>query len=214
MDSIVLNINLRDQKGSNSVRKVRKNGLTPAVVYGNFGNKVIAVDTVDFESTIKKYKSINTIVFDLKCKEDDSSILSIISEIQRHPLTNEIYNIDFKEVSLKEKVAVDVPLVTYGDCVGIKLGGILEQHMWSISIECLPNAIPEEYRVDISALTVGDFLHVSELPEQEGINIVSNEKDLVLAIVASRKSLSAEATEESSSTEPEVTKQKNVNSSE
>ncbi len=211
MDRVVLKVSQRSERGKGEVKQLRQKGLTPAVVYGELGNEVISVDTIDFENILKNHRTLGSIVFNIEFDASGKNRATVVREIQRHPLNGQILNIDFKEVSMKEKIVSQVPLVTKGDSVGIQAGGVLEQHMWEIHVRCLPTQIPDEYKVDISHLNIGDFLHVSDLPQDGDIEVSEAPKELILAIGTPRKATEFDTEEgEEAPSEPEVTGQKNA----
>jgi large subunit ribosomal protein L25 len=111
---------------------------------------------------------------------------------------------------LKERVVSKVPVVTKGDSPGVQVGGVLEQHLWEIKISCLPMDIPEDFRIDVSTLNVGDFLHVSDLSPPEKVTIEESPTDMVLAIIAPRKENEGETSEDLPS-ELEVTSERKSN---
>ena len=213
MDRIALEVVQRNARGKKDVKQLRRKGFVPAVVYGNLGNDVFSVDSVIFENILKQHRTFGSIVFSLEFDGSSKDRLAIVREVQRHPLTGQMLNIDFKEISMKEKIVSKVSLIATGNAPGVQMGGILEQHMWEISVCCLPGQIPDEYKVDISELNVGDFVYVADIPRNENIEIIDDDKELILAIVSPRKATPEEEADvpgEGGVAEPEVTKQKSV----
>ena len=196
MKNVLLKVKGREATGSSKSKHLRASGLIPAVVYGAQGTEVISVDNHSLADILKHHRTAGSVVLTLEFDAGLPSRSAIIQEMQRHPLTFEILNVDFKEISLKENLVSKVPVVTKGDSPGVQVGGVLEQHLWEIKVSCLPMDIPEEFRIDISTLDVGDFLHVRDLPLSGKVRIEENPKEMVLAIIAPRKENEDETSEE------------------
>jgi large subunit ribosomal protein L25 len=98
------------------------------------------------------------------------SRLALVQEVQHAPVGGAILHIDFHAVSMDEKIQADVPLEPLGTANGVKnMGGLLEQNLRTLEIECLPRDLPDVLRVDVSALNIGDAIHVREIPLPEGV---------------------------------------------
>ena len=210
MDKVILKAEKRQAGGSSSAKVLRSEGFVPSVVYGTKGNEVISVKTHDVEYILNHHKSFGNFVVSLEFEDKKENRLTMIQEIQQHPLTGGLLNIDFKEVSMEEKVESMVSVVPKGDCEGIKLGGVLEQHMWDIKIKCLPMDMPEEYRVDITNLQIGQIIHVSDLPVQGSIEILETSTEIVLAIIAPRTDSDSDEENTEGPTEPIVSTEAKV----
>lgn len=132
----------------------------------------------------------------------------IIKEIQYHPVRNNVLHIDFNQISLTEKLTVDVPVETKGESQGAKEGGVLEHILWELKVECLPTKIPEKIEVDVNDLNIGDVIYVKDLNVPEDIEVLSNAE----AVVVSVKPPTVEKVEEEvvveEITEPEVITEK------
>ncbi|OED34319.1 hypothetical protein AB834_06795 [PVC group bacterium (ex Bugula neritina AB1)] len=210
MKNVILEVKKRNEKGKKEVKNLRKEGLTPAVLYGTSGNEVISIDTVEFENVLSHSSSVGSLLFELKGGDLFDTRLTVVREIQEHPLTHKILNVDFQEISMKEKMVFTLPISLVGEEDATSLGGVLEQHMWEIKVRALPESVPSKYKVDISGMKMGEFLHVSDLPSDENVEVSEDAKELILAVVAPRKDSddSAVEDEEVGAKEPEVTRQK------
>jgi large subunit ribosomal protein L25 len=172
---------LREKKGK-KVKSLRKKGILPAILYGpEIENLNLEVGEKEFEKVFKEVGEsslIDLLVGEKKYK-------AIIHEVQRDPIEGKIIHIDFYSPSLKEKIEVKVPLVFEGVAPAVKdLGGTLVKNISEIEIQCLPDNLPKEIRVDISGLkSFQDFIFVRNLKLPEGVKVLRKEDD-ILAFVA------------------------------
>jgi large subunit ribosomal protein L25 len=102
--------------------------------------------------------------------EGGTNRLAMVQEVQHSPLGGDVLHIDFHAVSMDEMIEADVPLEPTGTATGVKnQGGLLEQNLRTLAIECLPRDLPDVISVDVSALNVGDAIHVREIPLPSGV---------------------------------------------
>lgn len=164
MDKQVL-IEARDRVvfGRNAVRRLRREGLVPAVIYGHGeDSRSLAVSERELSSLLGRISVENTLV-DLRVGSGKSQKV-LIREVQRHPWRSDILHVDFFHIQADEEIRVAVPLRLEGNPFGVRnSGGILQQSRYEIEVECLPSDIPEVFVHDVSDLDIGDVLHVSDL---------------------------------------------------
>lgn len=161
-ETATLAVEKRDGRGKGAARKLRAAGQIPANIYGH-GIDSIAVTTNahDFEALTSKISVDNTLV-ELEMDGDTRQVL--IREIQRHPYKPIVLHVDFFAIKADETIKVSVPVRITGTAAGVKNeGGVLQQALHEVEIECLPGEIPEGFEIDVSELEIGDSLHVSEL---------------------------------------------------
>ena len=182
MEIIKLTSRQRSGTGKSYTRKARVQGWVPAVYYGHNRDSVhIEINAREFATLVRQRKTTHLVDLGLGQSQDDS--IAVIKDIQRHVLKNESFiHVDFQHVAMNEKVTVRVPLELTGIPVGVKDNhGILDYPVKSVSIECLPMDIPEKVTVDVSALNIGNSIHVRDVVIP---NIVIKESaDEVLATV-------------------------------
>jgi large subunit ribosomal protein L25 len=179
MGNVVLQAKNRQKQGSAESRRIRRSGRIPAVIYGRSGKAVsIDLDSVEF---IKGTKGISesTIV---KVEVDGKSYDAFVKDTQRNIIDGNILHIDFYEVESGVVLRAKVSLHLHGNPVGVREGGMLENPMHEIEIECLPKDLPERIDIDISALKANQSLHVRDIPLAAGIKLLSN-PDQVVALV-------------------------------
>lgn len=203
---VVLNVARRTETGKQAAKRVRTKGMVPCVLYGS-GEAPVVLEVDRKELTTVLHSGGRNVIVDLAIGDDASDgIKTIVKEIQHHPIGGHILHVDFQHISLTQKVRVEVPVVSFGVARGVKDGGgVLEHHLHHLEIECLATEIPEQIRVNVTALNIGDSIHVSDLLETEP-RIVTEADRSVLTIVAPvvSKVSEEEGAEEVSSSEPEV----------
>jgi large subunit ribosomal protein L25 len=212
MEEIVLEAELREGKGRASSKDLRESGYLPAVVYFH-GKDALSVKILRgaLLKLVHQYR-LESVIINLKIKDDKKAKgrPCLVKEIQYHPVREDIIHVDFNEISLTEAIKVNVPIQVKGEAIGVKQeGGSLEHLLWEIEVECLPTNIPKDIQVDITALKMGDAIHVKDIVFPEGIKPLNDPSAVVLHVVAPMKEeVPAEAIEGDTSKEPEVIKEK------
>lgn len=197
--------------GKGVTRKLRAAGGIPAVYYGRGEDPIsLSIDGKEVETLLHTSGSSNVIV-DLQVEGDDGADRkALIREIQRDPVLGSILHLDFHHISLTERITVEVPIELTGTPTGVKdFGGILEHLLREVEVECLPTDIPAEITVDVSALAVGDSLHVSDL-SAPGVEILTDPHRTIATVVPPTVLEEAKPAEEAVATEaePELVKEK------
>ncbi|WP_022854670.1 50S ribosomal protein L25/general stress protein Ctc [Thermodesulfobacterium thermophilum] len=198
MRQVSLSAVKRDKTGKECAKKLRKQGLIPAIVYGhNFDPVSISVKANELESILHKYKG-ETLLFNLEVQNGENQrIQAILKDYQLHPVTDKIIHLDFVAIKEGETVSIDVPLEFVGRPVGLTKGGVIEIFMHDLTVECLPSNIPDKIQVEISNLDLGDVLHVKDIRVPEGVKVLDNPEDTVITIVAEGGEEEGASTEES-----------------
>ena len=199
----------RSESGRNAVKGVRTRGSVPAVIYGHHRTPAnLEVSHRELEILLSHAVGENILV-DLEIQDgaNKSNQLSLIQEVQRHTLRNQILHVDFQAVSMTEKISADITVEPFGEAEGVKnFGGLLEQSIRSISIRCLPQDLPEIIKVDVSALKIGDSIHIRDLQLPKGVE-ADVDADLTVFIVA-EPAVAVEAPAAGAAASPEVIKEK------
>jgi large subunit ribosomal protein L25 len=180
-----LHIELRDGRGKGAARKLRAVGRIPGICYGASDEaQPVALDPRVLDRLIRTSAAgINTL-FDLVGGGALDGKRVLVKEIQRDPVTGTPLHADLYAVDLDRKVEVSVPYRLTGTAQGVKMGGIVDHALREVELSCLPRWIPEEIEVDISALEIGDSLHVRDIPLPENVTLVSDSDLSVVSIVA------------------------------
>jgi len=173
----------RESLGKGGARKARAAGQIPAVIYGHGETpRPIAVDFREFEVALRGHKGSNAIV---NLNVAGGEFTALVRDVQYDPLSRLIIHLDFQHISLTEQIEVDVPVHLVGTPIGVKdAGGILEHLLRTLKVKCLPTAIPASIDVDVSALNIGDNLHVRDLVAGTGYEVVTEADVAVAAVVA------------------------------
>lgn len=189
MKKVNLEVEGRIQSGTAEVERLRKSGFVPGVVYGdNKENLLVQLDSKKLIHFLHKIGEENVLT-NLKIKNDGkvTEQLVIIKDMQYDPVTEKLVHMDFQRVSLKKKIISEVHIVLKGEPEGVKVGGILDQALRAVEVECLPQDMPEHIEVDISGLNIHDSVHVRDLPLPPGAEMVTDEERTVLSILPPRK---------------------------
>jgi large subunit ribosomal protein L25 len=171
----------RDGAGKGVARKLRAEGRVPAVYYGHGEPALsISVDARELLHLLHATAGTNLLV-DLMI--DGKPHMAIAREIQRDHIRNSFKHVDFLAVSRTETITVDVEVREVGEPAGVKAGGVIEHHLREVEIETLPQDVPDAIEVDVTALELGDMLHVRDLVPPTGVKILSNPDDAVLSVI-------------------------------
>lgn len=189
----------------NHARRVRVQGLIPAVVYGA-GQPSIAV-TVDPKiiTRILHSDAGHNTIFDLQI-EGSATGKAMIVDWQNEPIKGKLLHIDFKRIAMDKRMKVSVPVHLTGIATGVKnQGGILSQVLHEVEIECLPNEIPAHIDVDITNLGMNESIHITDLPHSDKYRFLAGDENAVVANISPVKE-EVVAEPVTTSAEPEVAK--------
>ncbi len=203
-----LSVKNRETIGKRRVRRLRHEGVVPGVVYGR-SMKPIAI-VMDAKSLTKVLHSKAGEHALVKLKLEGKSAWekpALVKAVEHHPVDGRVMHVDFHAITLTERIKVKVPVLLKGEAVGVKQeAGILEQFLREIEIECLPTEIPASVDFDVSALKIGDTIHVKNLVPPANTKIIT---DLEGAIASVQKQKEEKPEEEAAAvTEPEVLREK------
>ncbi len=191
--STTVNGTLRKDTGKRSTKKVRKEGNLPAVLYGQKDVLSLAVNPKELMKLIKQ-KGQN-IVIDLAIAGDSSPSRKVmLKDCQRHPLKELWVHADFYELDMSQTIRIQVPVVLEGISPGEKKGGVLNHAIRNIDLACLPADIPQNIKVSIAELEIGDAIHVSDLNLPEKFKVFASSSATVV-LVQQEKRAAAKAAE-------------------
>jgi len=159
----ILAVEKREGRGKGPARRMRQEGRIPCNIYGHGINPIaVEANAREFDALTSKISVENTLVELVMGNDKPRPVL--IREIQRHPLRKNVLHIDFFAIKAGEKIKVSVPLHFTGTANGVRnSGGMLQQNLHEIEIECLPSEIPTSFEVDVTELEIGDSIHVGEV---------------------------------------------------
>ncbi len=194
----------RSETGKGVARSLRRAGSVPAVIYGHGRDpQPLAVDARELERLLDHIVAESTVI---ELAYDGRTSRTLIREIQRHPLRRAIVHVDFQELVAGEKVIVSIPVVLVGTPEGVRLsGGVMNQVLSELEIRVDPSNIPNHIDVDISKLTIGHSIHVSDLSVPGGVEILED-AEATVAVLAAPKTEAAPVPVEGADapSEPEV----------
>ena len=160
----------REGAGKGPARRLRAQGLIPAVVYGRHSKTAqqIAVDPLAIKHAVSAPARLNTLI---QLKLDGQEKLVLLKDFQLDPVSRQMLHADFLEVREGERVKVNVPIVLVGKAVGVLAGGILSQARRQIEVLALPTAIPDKIEVDVSHLKMAQAIHINDVKLPEGLAV-------------------------------------------
>jgi len=181
MQAKAITVEPREGRGKGAARKLRAAGRIPGVLYGAGRDaRAVALDATTFELFVRAGSHHG--LLDLSVGAGTPPIKALVREIQVHPVSRALEHVDLQAINMKEKIRIAVQVVLTGKPEGVRTqGGILEHTLRSVEVECLPGEIPVQIEVDVSELTVGRSVHVSDL-NVPGVSFVSH-ADTVIATV-------------------------------
>lgn len=189
----------RGETGTRAARRLREDGKVPAVIYGH-GKDTVSVTLAEHEVELAVLHGERLLEIDL-----DGAIENVLTkDVQYDAFGNDILHVDLTRVDLNERVEVTVPVVLRGTPAGLADNGVLQQAVNEIRIECLVTAIPEDVRVSVNELNVGDALHVRDLPLPEGATLLDDPDALLCNVIVIAEEVEAPEEEEGQTAEPEV----------
>ncbi|HRX54070.1 MAG TPA: 50S ribosomal protein L25 [Verrucomicrobiales bacterium] len=174
----------RESSGTSTAKKLRRQGIVPAVVYGskqdNYG---IQVDAREFGEVLRHQTSINFLL-NLEIEgAREAKKLAMVQAVQRDPLSGAFVHIDFHAVKADEVIHAHIPVELIGDSAGVKLGGVMDHLIHSLEIHCLPSDLPERIEADVTSLEIGNSLHIRDLILPKGVT-TPMDGGVVVALVA------------------------------
>ena len=214
MEQFTVEATVREERGKNVARRIRREGQIPAVLYGGKeGPVVVAVNAKQVGSILRSEAGHNTIFTVKVAGHKDVQVM--VKDWQVDPVRGNLLHVDLVRIAMDVRMRVKVPVHTFGEPQGVKLqGGIFEIVTREVEIECLPADIPDEYRVDVTPLMLGKHLRVSELPiDPQKVKVLTDPQRVIAHVVALKKEEEVAAPEAAVATaeaaapvEPEVIK--------
>ncbi len=185
-----LNVIDRDAIGSNSVKKIRRQGLVPTNFYFLGGaNHNLAIDAKELWHALHSGSHLFVATIGKKSHHVQ------IKDIQYHPVSDEILHVDLMGFKMTDKISIAVAVVITGEAPGVKEGGVLMQNLNQIDIVCLPANVPDNIVIDISELLLGQHISVSDLTLSEDVEIVTSPETPIIAVQTPRIAVEEEVEE-------------------
>lgn len=198
-ETTVLEAKARSKHGSHFAEKLRKQGQVPAILYGHKLDTVsLALNRDELSKAVRKGVRV------LDLKTDDGTQKALINDIQWDHLGMEVLHVDFKRVDINERIAVNVPIELRGNAPGVTGGGVLDQPLHALHVECLAISIPQSIRVSIGELQIGSAIHVRDLHLPEGVKPLDEADAVVVLVKLPTAEAEAAAAPTGETAEPEV----------
>jgi large subunit ribosomal protein L25 len=176
-------VEARTSTGKGAARRLRAQGRIPAILYGRGRESLpLALDPRALERILRAGGANTLLDLTIEGHPEIKDTVALVKELQRDPLRNTIVHADLYAVDLNRTVRVEVPVHLVGKARGLEFGGILEHTLREIELECLPRAIPDFIEVDVTALEVGDVLHARDIQLPEGVTMVTDPEQAVVAV--------------------------------
>ncbi|HEV8617771.1 MAG TPA: 50S ribosomal protein L25 [Methylomirabilota bacterium] len=169
-----LTIKRREGTGKERAKRLRRDGVVPAILYGGAKPEPITVDPKTVLKIIHGHEG-TTQLLTLRFDGESSTLMAVIRDMQFDPVSERLLHIDLQEVSADRAITVRVAVHPVGEAIGVKdTKGILNLVMHELDISCLPTNIPERIDADVSNLAIGDVLTVADLHAPEGVRILND----------------------------------------
>ena len=180
MPEVTLTAEAGRETGSSSTRRLRAQGKIPGVVYGHGADPIpVSVGAREFQIAMSGEAGLNTL---LSLEVDGKNLLTLARDIQHHPFRNVVTHVDFQIVRRDEVISAEIPINLVGEAIEVQHGdGVVDQQLFTLHIKARPADIPLSVDIDISGLTIGASLHVSEITIPKGVEL---ETDLEATVVA------------------------------
>ncbi len=210
-EEVILKARVRARTGTSLVRRLRREGEVPAILYGaGKENLSIAVNHDLLYHNLEREEFFSQVI---TIETDGQAEQAILRDLQRHPHQTKILHADFQRVEENRQIHLSLPIHFIGEeeCVGVRVdGGMISHLMNEVEVTCLPKDLPENIQLDVSQLRIGESLHLSDIQLPEGVQITAfthgdlHEHDnAVIAVQATRLTRTAEEVEEEESEEPD-----------
>lgn len=198
MGEVILLADIRQEKGKNAVKRLRKEGYITANLYGkDKDNLDLKIPTSEIERRFGRDITPSTVLH-LQVGRDGAGGMHtvVIKEWQKDEFKQEFIHLDFQEISAYDKIKLEVPIQLIGQAVGIGYGGVIQQPLRTVAVETRANNLPHQIDVDISALEVGEQITVANLPKIEGLTYLNEPEEVVVGVVMGTREEAPEAVEE------------------
>ena len=211
MEQIKLDVQVRNQLGSQKMKDLRKAGVIPAVVYGGDAQPVnVQIARNDFERIMRQHEG-ESIIFHVHVQDSGKVVAdfpALMREVQYGPVSDLVTHLDFQRISLDKEISIRVPVTLKGEAIGLKKpGATLEHLMRELEVICLPKNIPHFIELDVANLDIHNSIHVREVKLPEGVRTKVDPEGTIVAVVFATREVEPTAAE-AAPTELEVIKEK------
>jgi len=205
-ERVILEVSAResDQIGSRRVRRLRREGFVPGVLYGKGHTRAILVKERALRTALTGPSGLHAIV-DVVIEGQKTPHHAVLKQYQQHPIRGTLTHVDFHEVRLDQPIQATVAVQLVGEAPGAKEGGVVQQVTRELRVEALPTEIPEHIDADVSSLEVGGTIRLEELPAIEGVAYLDDPETVLATCAISRAAIELEEADAEAEAEAEAT---------
>jgi large subunit ribosomal protein L25 len=179
-DQVTLTAEPRSARGKGEARRLRREGRVPAIAYGSdMQPSAVSVDALALYHALRTDAGLNAVI---EVHVGSDKFLALARELQRHPVRRDILHVDLVAIDRLRKVTVDVPLHLVGEAPGTDAGGVIDQVLFTVSVEVLPLEVPDSLQVDVSDMQIGDAKRLEDLPLPEGVELLDDPDSTVVSV--------------------------------
>lgn len=197
-----LDVRERERTGSRETARLRKQGLTPGVLYGRGNPHAFTVPERELRRVLTGEHGLHAIL-DVALEGQKTTHASILKDYQTDPIRGKITHVDLQEVRLDQPIHASVAVTIVGEAKGVKEGGVLAQPAREVHVEALPLEVPDGFELDVSGLAIGDSLRISDLTAPANVKILDDLETVLATVAAPTRALLSEA-EEAAEEAPEA----------
>jgi len=183
VETLEIHADAREKKKKRDAKRLLRGGKIPGILYGpKMQSVALEFDQREFSNRIAGLEGSHLV----RLKSATASLadkVALVKEMQYHPISGDVIHADLYEVDLTAKITVHVPLHFVGKAAGVVRGGILQPIVREVEVECLPLDIPEFFNVDVSALDIGDSVHIEDVTMPEGVTVIAESNFALVAVV-------------------------------
>jgi large subunit ribosomal protein L25 len=194
-DQLLLHAETGRPEGTRASRRLRREGRVPAVVYGLESDPVaVSVPWPELRAALTTDAGVNVLItLDI----DGTEQLSIVKDLQRHPVRRDVIHVDFMRVTADQQIEVEIPLTLVGEALEVtRADGMVDQSLYALTVSAKPADVPDEIIVDISEMVLGDSIRVGDLVLPDGVTTLVDPEDSVANSLVTRSTREAMAADE------------------
>jgi large subunit ribosomal protein L25 len=205
--TVTLKAEPRAKAGTTASKAIRKAGKVPAIIYGRHQSpQSLQLDAHTLSLTL--HGGTEHLLVNLEI-EGGTKTLALIQDVQHHPVKRHIVHLDFHALKEDEVMHTSVPVIGFGEPIGVKTGGgLLEQIIRALEVECLPKDLPDSITIDVSGMNQGDSIHVNQVTLPAGVKALVNGEAVIFHCAAPTVEVAATPAEGEAAASPEVLKEK------
>jgi large subunit ribosomal protein L25 len=192
MANRIIEADSRTEFGKGPARRLRRDGKLPGIIYDRSDTLPITLNEHDFFQTFKQISESTIITI----RTPDKDVDVLLKDYDEDLATGHLRHVDFYAIESGTLLRTNVQVHLVGTAPGVREGGVLQSQIHEVEVECLPKDIPERFELDISGLQVGDALHVSDLPELDGVKVLNSGDQTITLVAMTREEVEEEAEEE------------------